>query len=221
MSSVPFREIELLSASLDGELAPRDVARLAARMKSEPELAAIATDLKLARGLLRRAPKRRAPRNFTLRLGMRGVRAPTPRSVPVFSWASAVAAVIFIFTLGGSLLRPLGFAGMVPMMAMEAPAGMGGAESASNAADEGLKQAPPATEGLNTPTPEAMLMMVPAPAEDTQASEPVTQESGSRAVDAGIGWQFLWLAAAGVLALAALGMRWASQAVFKRRNIKR
>ena len=54
------RDVELLSAYLDGQLKPSDSARLESRLKSEPELVSVMDDLRAARNLLRRLPQRRA-----------------------------------------------------------------------------------------------------------------------------------------------------------------
>ena len=47
------RDVELLSAYLDGQLKPSDSARLESRLKSEPELVSVMDDLRAARNLLR------------------------------------------------------------------------------------------------------------------------------------------------------------------------
>ena len=61
-----FRDIETLSAYIDGQLNAADAARLETRLKTDPELASVMNDLRAARGILRKLPARKAPRNFTL-----------------------------------------------------------------------------------------------------------------------------------------------------------
>ena len=67
MTQTPsFRDVQQLSAYLDGQLKPSEAARLESRLQSEPGLASIFEELRQTRSLLRQLPQRRAPRNFTL-----------------------------------------------------------------------------------------------------------------------------------------------------------
>ena len=56
------RDLELLSAYLDGQLNPSESTRLESRLNSDPQLASVLTDLRATRNLLRKLPARRAPR---------------------------------------------------------------------------------------------------------------------------------------------------------------
>jgi len=103
------RDLEQLSAYLDGQLSQSSRARLEIRIQSDPALASALEELRQTRTILRHTPQRRAPRNFTLNPGMAGIRPPVPRLVPVLSWASAVAMLFFIFTLGAGLVGQLSF----------------------------------------------------------------------------------------------------------------
>jgi anti-sigma factor RsiW len=103
MTSLSNRDLELLSASLDGQLSPEESARLQTRLAADPGLRAAQDGLRVTRALLRRTPQRRASRNFTLAPGMAGVRPPLPRLVPAFSWASAVAVLLLLFTFAAPL----------------------------------------------------------------------------------------------------------------------
>lgn len=99
MSPSPsFRDVELLSAYLDGQLSQADSARLEARIKTETELRTVYDDLRRSRALLRKLPARRAPRNFRLTPEMAGIRPPLPRFFPVFRLASALAAILLFFS---------------------------------------------------------------------------------------------------------------------------
>lgn len=100
------RDLELLSAYLDGQLTPSDSARLETRLKSDPELDSVLDDLRAARTLLRKLPKRRAPRNFTLTRKMVGLNPPLPRAYPAFRFATVVATLLFFFTFGVNALAP-------------------------------------------------------------------------------------------------------------------
>jgi hypothetical protein len=101
-----FRDVELLSAYLDGQLNPSDSARLESRLKTDPELVAVMDDLRAARSALRQLPSRRAPRNFTLTPKMVGVKPPLPRAYPIFRFASVFAALLFFLSYATNLVAP-------------------------------------------------------------------------------------------------------------------
>ena len=107
MTTPSSRDLERLSAYLDGQLSQTDRTRLEIRIQSDPALASALEEIRQTRAFLRRTPRRRAPRNFTLTPGMAGIRPPVPRLVPVLSWASAVAMLFFIFTLAAGLVGQL------------------------------------------------------------------------------------------------------------------
>jgi len=115
------RDLELLSAYLDGQLNPSESTRLETRLKTDPELASVLTDLRAARTLLRKLPARKAPRNFTLTRKMVGQNPPLPRAYPWFRFTTALATLLFVFSFG---LNTVG-----RQMASQAPFGMGGGGS--------------------------------------------------------------------------------------------
>jgi len=94
------RDIELLSAYLDGELKTSDYTKLEARLKTDPELVSVLNDLRAARTLLRKLPARKAPRNFTLTRKMAGQNPPLPRTYPAFRFVTTIATLMFFFTFG-------------------------------------------------------------------------------------------------------------------------
>ncbi len=98
MKTPTFRDVELLSAYLDGKLSQADSARLESRIKVEPDLRGILDDLSQSRALLRKLPKRSAPRNFTLTPQMAGVKPPLPRAVPSLRWATSLATLLLFAT---------------------------------------------------------------------------------------------------------------------------
>jgi hypothetical protein len=164
MTNPSFRDVEQLSASLDGQLSQAEMTRLEARLQSDPGLASALADLRQARAILRRTPKRRLPRNFILTPKMAGIKPPVPRLVPALSWASAVAMLLFIFTLGANLLGQISFGAAAPMMAA-APMtnegyGIGGGPAATQ---------PAVTDNMQgTPTAEASVMMPPETAPSSE-----------------------------------------------------
>jgi hypothetical protein len=103
MKSPTIHDLEALSAYLDGELTSSEKAKLEKRILADKALATVFFELRETRALLRKMSRRKAPRNFTLKAGMPGVRAPRTPFVPALAWASAVSMVLFIFTLVISL----------------------------------------------------------------------------------------------------------------------
>lgn len=121
MSTPNFRDIEQLSALLDGKLSPAEAARLESRLKTDLDLKSILEELTETRSLLRRMPRRKAPRNFTLTPQMAGVKPPVPRAVPTLRFATLLATFLLVFSLATNALAPM------LSMASQAPAyGMGG-----------------------------------------------------------------------------------------------
>ena len=150
------RDLELLSSYLDGQLGPSDVSRLESRLKTDPQLADVLSDLRATRNLLRKLPQRRAPRNFTLTRKMVGQNPPLPRTYPLFRFASALATLLFFFSFGFNA---------VGRMAAQPPAfGMGGGGGGGADLAEQSVEAP-AAEAAETEAPSEELFsteMLPA-----------------------------------------------------------
>lgn len=135
-----LRDIELLSAYLDGRLSPPDSARLESRISSDPNLRAVMDDLRAARGLLRQLPHRRAPRNFTLTPKMAGIRPPEPRAYPTLRFATVLATFLFVATFAINGFFP---AANSNLAAAPAPAfGMGGGAGPAPLENPSATQAP-------------------------------------------------------------------------------
>jgi len=148
------RDLELLSAYLDGQLNPSESARLETRLNSDPQLASVLTDLRTTRSLLRKLPARRAPRNFTLTRKMVGQNPPLPRAYPIFRFATALATLLFVFSFGLNSFSRL---------AQASPYGIGGGGGCDgpDCADAQTFSAPAATEAPAEQAPSAAL--APAP----------------------------------------------------------
>jgi len=174
-----FRAVEQLSAYLDGQLKPSEVTRLEARLRTDPELAAILQDLRQARGILRQLPQRRAPRNFTLTPKMIGLKPPMPRSYPAFRLATALATLMLFFTFATNF--------MAPRMVRTAPPnlyGIGGGGGGDGMEPELAIESAPAEELPAMEEPAAPDMIVPpqptlgtATADDNARVEPTLQPS--------------------------------------------
>jgi len=210
-----FRDIENLSAYLDGQLNASDAARLEARLKTDPELDSVLSDLRAARGILRKLPARKAPRNFTLTRQMVGLKPPLPRTYPLFRLATVFAAVLFFFSFTANALSP--------MVSFSAPAmggyGMGGGgdaamesapmEEAPAAPEESFAQemAPaeeaPAVETAPFSTEDSTRIMETPSAKDS-APETENQVEVQQEPPASFNWTMLFL----VIAIASGGIMW-------------
>ena len=223
------RDIELLSAYLDGQLKSSDSTRLESRLKSDPELVAVMDDLRAARNLLRKLPQRRAPRNFTLTRKMVGQNPPMPRVYPFFRFATTLATLLLFFSLGLNFLAP--------QMAAAPGFGMGGGGSGEDlfsseqAQEPSIAAAPAATEPPATLPPSAE--MLPMPTQMSTLDSARNADTPAEKIDAvgnaagqvqsqfeteipapiPLGWQ---LALAGIALLGALLMLLMRQSAFQR-----
>jgi anti-sigma factor RsiW len=131
------RDLEQISAYLDGSLDPRASAKMEHRVKGEPKLAQAVKNFEATRSLLRRAPQRRIPRPFTLTPQMIGQAAPPPSWN--YSLVSAAASLLLVFAILGDFsingvpgqfgaAAPAADAAAEAFMMQEAPAEGGVAE---------------------------------------------------------------------------------------------
>jgi anti-sigma factor RsiW len=140
------RDLEAISAYLDGQLSQRERARLEARLKTDPGLREAYEQIHHTRAILRSLPAVRAPRNFTLTPQMvRAKRSPAP-AYPVLRLASVVATLLFVLVMVGDLVTPRSVA-LAPVM--EAPAEEGATlMQAPEETEAGFLEAAPAAEPL-------------------------------------------------------------------------
>jgi hypothetical protein len=215
MTTLSFRDVQQLSAFLDGQLSQADKTRLEARIQSDPALFAVLADLRQARAILRRTPKRRLPRNFTLTPRMAGIKPPVPRLVPALSWASAVSMLLFVLTLGTNLLGQLSSGTAAPMLAAAPMTGEGYGRGGGPAATP--------LPGLDTtqitPTPEISLMTAPETTIAGGANQvtPPAAPAIKNAPEPVNVWLFIWPGLALVLVAAAILLRRASILAFRRK----
>lgn len=106
---------EILSAYLDGQLSDRESSQLRQRLDAQPELQRALDELQRTKAVLRSAPRRRVPRNFTLTPAMVPVPKPWFRLAPMLSFASALAFVLLVLSFGFMLLP--GFNNSTQMLA--------------------------------------------------------------------------------------------------------
>ncbi len=214
-----FHDVELLSAYLDGKLRAAEAARLEARLAGDQTLRALMQQLREARSLLRSLPRRKAPRNFTLRANMRNLTAPIPPAFPALRFASVLASMMFVLTLAINGLAPLA---ANRLAAAPAPAyGFGGGgPPAEGAMPAGTPPAQLAAAPTAPPEPNA-----PATAPDLQAqaqkSTPEVPRGASTApTPVPLLWQGLLAGIAILLGLTAWYVRSDSLRRFRQRWIK-
>lgn len=207
-----FRDVELLSAYLDGQLNPSDSARLESRISLDPQLSAVMDDLRAARGLLRQLPQRRAPRNFTLTPKMAGLKAPEPRAYPPLRLATALATLLLIASFAVNGLAPIANRSLA---AAPAPAyGIGGGPETS-VTEESMQ----AFAVEVTPTPEPITSFAAVPTESADLVQPSPEPSAKgTAPETGNGQPlpvqneapvpFVWQAALGIVALICGAAAW-------------
>jgi anti-sigma factor RsiW len=167
------RDWEAISAYVDGQLTPKERARLEDRLRANTELRAALQEIRRTRAMLRSQPRLRAPRNFTLTPEMVGqqsaVRRPAPRLYPAMRLASALASLLFVLVLLGDLLL-VGAGGPAAPVAMQEPAAVMEApapadeDAAILAAPESAGSSEPAAgDALPTYSPEEIQAMTAAP----------------------------------------------------------
>jgi hypothetical protein len=150
LDHLPPRELERLSAYIDGELNPREAQKLEARLEREPRLQRALDELKIVARSMRALPQAKLPRSFTLSPEMIGV--PRQRgSYPMLRLATALAAFAFVAVVGVDLFSGT-LTGALPsrsadQVAMEAPAlaeeeMLGAAKMESAETDAELEAAP-------------------------------------------------------------------------------
>jgi len=159
---------ELLSAYLDGELSPRERARLEARLATDPELRERLEGLRRTVALVRGLPQVQAPRNFLLTPAMVAPvrRRPAPRRwlAPALTFATTLSALACAAVLMSNLL--LSGLGGFGTVAPAAPP--------REVAQEQPTEAPTAEAFRGGPTPPAV-EMAPAAAEALTRTQALTE----------------------------------------------
>jgi hypothetical protein len=220
MTMINFRDIEQLSAYLDGQLTRAEKTRLESRLSSDQDLASALNDLRQVRTVLRKMPKRRAPRNFMLTPKMAGIKPPVPRAVPTLSWASAVSVMLFVCTAGFNLLGKLSFGAAAPMAAESAPYAVSVEGGYGGGAAEPT-QAPVAENAvLPTPTPEMTKFAAPEPTQQADLAAPPPEMPAPKRAQPVNYWLILWPALAVLFLVAALLVRWNSRLAFNKKMRK-
>ena len=215
MTTPSFRDVEQLSAYLDGQLSQAEKTRLETRLQSDPALAATLADLRQARSILRRTPRRRSPRNFTLTPKMAGIKPPVPRSfrrsdghLP-WQWFYSCSPWGRTFSVKSHLGANAPMLSAAPMTSEGY--GLGGGPPATQ---------PPASDNSQVlPTPEPNTLTVPEatpPGESRLAQPPAPSSTKASSQPVSI-WIYIWLGLAVVLIAGALLIRLINDRAFRRK----
>ncbi len=97
------RDLEQLSAYLDGELSETDVRRVESRIHTDSVLRLALQELTNTRKMVSELPSVRPPRNFTLTPEMAGIRRGV-NLFPVFRFATVIATAAFAVLVGADAL---------------------------------------------------------------------------------------------------------------------
>lgn len=103
LGQLPLRDLELLSAYVDGMLKPRESSALEARLKEDEALAQALAELRQTVQAVRALPKVRPPRSFTLTPEMVGLRE-RRRPYPLLQLATALTTMAFLVVSGMDVL---------------------------------------------------------------------------------------------------------------------
>ncbi|MGD2252295.1 MAG: hypothetical protein PVF70_05190 [Anaerolineales bacterium] len=168
LQRLPARNIERLSAYLDGALSKRQAERLEARMRIEPELREALDALRMTSQLLGNLPEIRPPRNFTLTPAMAGIRQRQP-TYPVLRLATALAALAFLSVVGvDALVRNVGPLAALQDKGVQLEMEMAAAEEVAAPLEEDAIPQPAAMVGA---APEAEASEPPAPGDEFRGGE--------------------------------------------------
>jgi len=97
------RNLEALSAYLDGELTENERERVERLLEVDQDLQNMHEQLMRTRSVLRRTPQLRAPRNYFLTPEMVGQKEKRSRAFPILRFASAFAALLLVVLFLGDL----------------------------------------------------------------------------------------------------------------------
>ena len=108
LNKIRRRDLEQISAYLDGELSENDARRVEARIQTDVTLRRVLRELQTTRKMIADLPEIRLPRNFTLTPEIAGVRQRI-NLYPVFRFATVIATAAFAVLVGADALTSRGF----------------------------------------------------------------------------------------------------------------
>jgi len=176
ISDISPRDIEQISAYLDGELTPQEVTRLEARLWQEPQLRDALDELGRTRTMLRSMPRLRAPRNFTISPKMAAQikrRRFDLRLYPIFGFASALATIVLLFVLSVDFLG-VG-SSIVAQPALQPTSAIVAMEAAQPESPSPVEPSPAALKMAEAPQDEAQPAMADTPIQPTSTESILTE----------------------------------------------
>ncbi len=120
---------EILSAYLDGQASVKEQEKLKQKLAAEPEMQRALEELQRTKMVLRSAPRRRVPHNFTLSPSMVPQRRPFFRLVPSLSFASGLAVLLLVLTFAFSSFAMMAKPGTLAAQAPQPTLAAGAASS--------------------------------------------------------------------------------------------
>jgi anti-sigma factor RsiW len=157
--AIPARDLEALSAYLDGRLSPSEAATLEQRLDREAVLRGELEGMRQTVRALKSLPSRRVPRSFALK--PEAIAKPAPaRWYPVFQLGTALAGIAFALVVGADVLGGTEFGLATRSVVAEAPVAQPEAGAASLFAETGT--ATPA--GTALPSADMLTAQATAPA---------------------------------------------------------
>lgn len=149
------KEWILLSSYLDGELNPREQARVEDLLARRPDFQKAYQSLKRTKSILHHAPRKRVPRNFTIPASM-ALPAKTGwglRLVPALRLSSVAAALMSVFLFVSQLVPGLSLASMRAASPAADTAAVQSEMLAMEAAPAAAEESPPPVVYWNGPPP--------------------------------------------------------------------
>lgn len=164
---LPRRDLEALSAYLDGELGAEKARHLETRLEQDQELRAALVELRSVRDAVRGLPSLHPPRSLVLTPDKVG-RSAVLRAYPALRLATALATTAFLFVSGANVVLSRGLTvgarapAEAPMMAQAPPPVAPGTEMVEVAGAPLLSEAP-SLDTLTAPTTPEAAEMAAAP----------------------------------------------------------
>ncbi len=175
--SLTQRDLEALSAYLDGQLPQKDTRKLEARLENEVELRQALEDLRRTRHVLHMAPQIRRPRSFTLTPEMVGEKFFIPRGFTALRLVSVVASVLFVVVFAGDVFLNISADEEVALapLAKEAPMESFAIQEEVGAVEDGFMdkvEEPPAPGAVSTEAQHERAIEIEQAVEEPASEEP-------------------------------------------------
>lgn len=102
--SLSFKDYQLLSTYMDGQLSTREKARVESMLAGDPDFKIAFDEFTRLKKMMKAMPKAKAPRNFTLSAAVAPQKPQRFFLAPALNYAALVTAIIFVFLFAGTRL---------------------------------------------------------------------------------------------------------------------